>query len=263
MSAAEIKFGVEIECYVPRGRAGERFVAGAYHRGLQINEAPTGWNGQRDGSLSSSVNINGRAYRPVEVVSPILSGLDGLAQIFYVVEMLQSAGAIVNEKCGLHVHVDGSGIKDDPAAITRLVYEFRAFENVLLAVNGDKAQQRLNNYYCKLSNEWRGDPFVDRYRSLNLTNLARRKGTVEFRLFAAEIDPEFIITVVYMAVAMVAKVQTSLDLLPVVTSNMTPLQRAVNFVERYWSDVQNLIIPEDPTDDIETVLLHRVAQAGI
>jgi hypothetical protein len=260
MKGQDIRFGVEIECYVPVGTRGMQ--AGSYHRGIQINDTPTGWNGQSDGSLNGSKIVGGKRYRPIEVVSPILSGLDGLAQVFYVVEMLQAAGAIVDSKCGLHVHVDGRGLRTAEQR-SRMIYEFMNFESVLLGLNGSKTRQRMNNTYCKLSADWCGDPFSDRYRSLNMTNLNRQKGTVEFRLFAAEIDTEYIITAVYMAVAMVVKAESATDLIGVNVRHTSAIDKAGLFVERYLREARNLIISDESTEDVETVLQARVAVAGI
>jgi hypothetical protein len=258
----DIRFGVEIECYVPVGTRG--MSAGAYHRGIQINDTPAGWNGQRDSSLHTVKVLDGRQYRPIEVVSPILSGLEGLAQVFYVVEMLQAAGAIVDEKCGLHIHVDGRSLVTE-AQRERLIHEFVRFEKVFLSLNGRKARQRMHNTYCRLSDNWIGSASGDRYRSLNMTNLYRgRKGTVEFRLFAAEIDAEFIITAVYMAVAMVVKVTTAADRLDdLQDDDVTIGDRARRFVQRYLWDSTNLIISDESTADVEAVLYRQIELAGI
>jgi hypothetical protein len=45
-----------------------------------------------------------------EVVSPILSGADGLYQVATMCAALANLGAICNDNCGLHVHVDANDI---------------------------------------------------------------------------------------------------------------------------------------------------------
>ena len=44
----------------------------------------------------------------LEIVSPILQGEDGLEQINMVCSALQRAGAKIDKRCGLHVHMDVS-----------------------------------------------------------------------------------------------------------------------------------------------------------
>lgn len=257
MLAKNLKFGIEIECYVPTKYADKHFVAGSYHHGIQIAVAPQGWKGEADGSLGNGFLLNGITYRPIEIVSPILAGEDGLAQVFYIAQVLSESGAIVNKNCGLHIHVNGRQLTIDQ--INQLVYEFRAYEDVLLAANGIKTEQRLDNFYCKTSDKWQGDPFNDRYRTLNLCNIVGSKKTVEFRLFAADTSPEFLVTAVYMVVAMVSRVteDTSLPVLPRGTYH----QKALTFVKTYWSKKAYRIDPESRIKDVVTVLLDQVAHA--
>src|SRR5262245_13438734 len=94
MNANELTFGIEIECLIPAANAPQ---VGGYHAGRQIEDLPTGWNAQHDGSIRTR-----RGYVGVEVVSPVLSGPDGVRQVKFVCEWLASIGAKVNQSTGLH-----------------------------------------------------------------------------------------------------------------------------------------------------------------
>lgn len=258
MLAKDRKFGIEIECFVPRNTRG--FQTGAYHRGLQISECPNGWNGQRDCSLSTPTG-----YRAIEVVSPPMAGLEGLGQIYYVVELLQSAGAIVNNSCGLHIHVEGKDAYNEHK-IDNVVRDFQSFENLLFSLCGRHTVRRMNNSYCSHSRHWTGDRLSDRYRSLNLVNMGYgRKQTFEFRLFAADLDVFYILTSVYAVVALVNESINS-TLTDTITreqknNNTNIFQQIENFVEFFWTNESNLIISDEPTDDIVEVLKSRVNES--
>ena len=102
--AAEATFGIEIECFLPRGCVR----VGAYHAGVELGSRfPAGWNAQRDGSLRTTL----RGYEGVEIVSPVLRGREGLEQVRQVAALLQELGARVNRTCGLHVHVGATSVQ--------------------------------------------------------------------------------------------------------------------------------------------------------
>lgn len=212
-TASKLTFGVEIECYMPKS---DYMTPGAYHRGEQIQGFPTGWNAQKDGSIT---NYAPSGFYGVEIVSPKLQGLDGITQVVAVLDYLNEQGAKVDSHCGLHVHVNGKNL--DLAQIETLKAEFKQFEKVFFALNGSLALTRFNNTtYCKPSTLWTITEVqngvtvpaasVDRYRSLNLVNwyTLQNKKTVEFRLFAGTTEVETAITAIFMCVALVAKVQS-------------------------------------------------------
>src|SRR3954470_7213352 len=92
-----MSYGIELEITIPHGT----ITAGGYHAGLPIPGFPSGWNAQNDGSIRPTIP----GYVGVEIVSPILRGADGLAQIADVVARLNAMGGRVNRSCGFHVHV--------------------------------------------------------------------------------------------------------------------------------------------------------------
>jgi hypothetical protein len=61
-----------------------------------LNEVPSTWGIKSEGSIEGS--------HPFELVSPPLSGIEGLEEVGRVLDLLEVLGAQVNSSCGLHVH---------------------------------------------------------------------------------------------------------------------------------------------------------------
>lgn len=168
------------------------------------------WKCERD----ASINCETKNHESVsdeyscEVVTPILQ-YDDLDDLQNIVRKLREAGAIANDSCGIHVHVDGSNHTAD--SLINLVNLFTGRQDLFYEAlqNGDRAgrwcqktskemMKAMRNgshtkaaiervYYSELNNGYRGG--IDhshycraRYRGLNLHALYT-KGTVEFRLF--------------------------------------------------------------------------------
>ncbi len=202
-NANDTTFGIEIECTLP---VTVRIEVGGYHRGCQIEGLPAGWNAQRDGSLHAA-----RGFYAVEIVSPVLRGADGLAQVAKVCQWLNSVGAEVNSSCGLHVHVGWQG---DKAALIRLTTMVANHEKGIYASTGTHSRERST--YCRgvrndrsMRSEFLEETGTarqfDRYHVLNLTNLQRRQPTVEFRAFAGTTNARKIAGYVRMCVGLVNK----------------------------------------------------------
>jgi len=230
----EITFGVEIECYLPHGSIAR---VGGYHRGIQIDWAPQGWNAQRDGSLDRAP----RGYEGVEIVSGILRGADGLREVKFVVEQLRRLDAKVNATCGFHVHV---GFPREAKPIERLTYLVANFEDALYAATGTSRRQQ-QGYSAPITDDLRGLDIrravrdslrrgyargIDRYRSLNLTNvLAGRRPTVEFRAFQGTLNWQKMAGYIRLCVGLVeraltVKRRTSWDAKPPVATS--PIARS-------------------------------------
>lgn len=105
-------FGVEIECYVPRGRAQ---VASAIRTALQKSCRFEGYNHHDHGnwkivtdSTVDTKTINGKRCTGMEIVSPggdgALKGMAGLLEVQKVVATVRSLGGVVDRHTGLHCH---------------------------------------------------------------------------------------------------------------------------------------------------------------
>lgn len=191
MNASDMTFGVEIETIAPQSVIeNDGLRIGAYHHGIQVPYLPQGWKAERDGSIDASRIPGGHAC---EIVSPVLRGAEGLAQVAEVVRTLEAKGHKVNITCGVHVHIGWS--RNLPAeALARLVTIVAYTEKGLYAITGTKSRER--GTYCggvrKYGNDKDAKPVLDRnrYHALNLTNLANgRSETVEFRVFSGSLNP--------------------------------------------------------------------------
>ena len=92
--------GIEIECFNVDKDA---FIAAAHSKGVKV--VSEGYNHTtrnhfkvvRDGSIQGNL--------PIECVSPILKGKNGMKSLKAVCDSLNESGARVNKSCGLHVHI--------------------------------------------------------------------------------------------------------------------------------------------------------------
>ncbi len=203
MQASEMTFGCEFEVTLPAANCP---TAGNYHQGIQIPGLPTGWNAQRDASIQCTVH----GHVGVEIVSPVLKGVEGLRQVQLVCKWLQENGARVNKSTGFHVHV---GCRREEGLLGKVAFLVANFEKALYAATGTKNRERGS--YCRpIQNDTRYQQrFVsgqrastDRYHSLNLTNLdLGRKPTVEFRVFAGTTNAIKAIGYIRLCLAVVEK----------------------------------------------------------
>lgn len=189
-TTSTLTFGIEIECVgLSQGaaaaalqRAGVRCETPGY-----THETMATWKVVPDGSLRGR---NGAC----EVVSPVLSGTDGLAEVRTVMKILRDAGARVNESCGMHVHV---GVDQLTLAEQAAVIEmYHAFQWAFTAwvkerrINGSWARLRNARDTQTLAREWAGvqsmsdlhavSRYNNRYHALNVASYERH-GTFEFR----------------------------------------------------------------------------------
>ena len=255
MKANQLTFGVEIECLVPETMV---LAAGGYHSGQPIPELPR-WNCQTDRSLSSEPG-----FRTVEVVSPVLKGEDGLCNMADTYLWLKENGAKVNGSCGFHIHIGAKDFSDEQ--IQSIMAAFRKYELAFFALNGSEMASRYNSRYCANSQAWTDQNLPSdtagaqnhykRYRSLNTTNVGRgRRSTIEFRLFAATMEPEAAVTAVYMVCALVAKAASEVS----GDATRLPITESVEtFLSQHYSDTSNWSIIEDESPaDISTELMRK------
>lgn len=203
-----LTFGIEIECTIPTDALRARgWSVGGYHVGAPI-PGHTGWKAMHDGSIQAR-----RPYEGVEVVSPVLSGVDGLRQIEAMVADLRAMGAKVNTSTGFHVHVGWNGT---PAQLRRLICFVAFHEKALFASTGTTSREG-NSYCSSIKFNYRrletlqteadiAYAGVSRYHVLNLANLrAAGKRTVEFRVFAGTLNLVKMLAYVQLCLGIVVK----------------------------------------------------------
>lgn len=149
----------------------------------------TAWKVTYDGSVSSGC----------EVVSPILSGAEGLESVRNVVRTLKAAGARVDDSCGFHVHVDARDLQGPE--LINAVRRYAQQENEIDAFMAPRRRQSRSNWCLSMVDlaqtfATRGDLFSattvaelpqTRYYKLNLAAYVKH-GTLEFRQHAGTLN---------------------------------------------------------------------------
>lgn len=222
MMLKEQKFGVEIEMTGITRKQAANIVAKAlnstssepdgscYHTRKIKDSSRRIWKVMRDSSICPRTKTGsaGDEYR-VEFVTPPLKYKD-IELLQQIVRDLRSAGAMTNDSCGIHIHVDGAN--HNPQSLRRLVnfmiarqdliYEAleigdradhwckKLSSTLLTEMKKDKELSREkietiwysrnnDNYYGGIDHQHYNDT---RYHGINLHSYFSKK-TVEFRLF--------------------------------------------------------------------------------
>ncbi|HIQ01657.1 MAG TPA: amidoligase [Anaerolineales bacterium] len=234
MDLREISFGVEIETVKRRrervARAIQSVVGGnVRHVGSPACFDPWEvtdtqgrvWKVVADGSL---INVPG--HLRAEVVSPVLAYED-IPTLQEVIRAVRRCGAKVDEKCGIHIHVDARPFDGRTLAnLAKIIYKQEALILTALGVN----ENRLRNYSKPVSDElirkiersrprtkdqlnriWYGyhnrrPQHFDstRYYGVNLHNVWYR-GTVEFRWFEGTLHAGKVKAYIQLVLAIAAK----------------------------------------------------------
>jgi hypothetical protein len=179
MNANEITFGVEIETTIPHGT----LRVGPHGCGASIEQLP-GW--KADGDPSIRVTVDG--HTPCEFVSPVFRGTEGLKQLMADLEVIRGFGAQVNASCGLHIHVGFN--KRDDEAMKKLITLVANFEKAIFATTGTKAREQ-GRWCGSIKRHGNADDAWTRSNGnrYHMLNTGTSKPTVEFRPFAATLNP--------------------------------------------------------------------------
>lgn len=197
-------FGLEIECLMPAGKTRRQLAdhltdAGVETRAEEYNHAQRGhWKIVTDASLGYT--------RGAEIVSPVLTGVDGAAAIKKVCDALVAFGCTVNRQCGLHVHV---GFRDATAdQLKRLMAAYCHFEPVIDSMMPNSRRGNANQFIRSVigfrtayanattlqqvllvasGGRWDSPRGSSRYYKLNLRS-HEQHGTVEFRQHAGTVE---------------------------------------------------------------------------
>ena len=185
MQYTDRKFGIEIEFVgARRDEVASRLRAAGIDAHVEgYNHRTTShWKIVTDASLHHRTGMTG------ELVSPILQGADGFAQLETVCRVLNEiGGCTVNRTCGLHVHLD---CRDMTAPQIAKVWErYATYEEQIDMVMPQSRRgqarwcrsvvdhkDRMKQFTTKESQAYA----MDRYYKVNLTNIATR-GAMEFR----------------------------------------------------------------------------------
>lgn len=252
-----LKFGIELECYLPKALVeSEQFTVGGYHRGVQIVGAPDGWKAEKDASVSPHAP---RGFVGLEIVSPVLQGEDGLAEVVGFFDFLKEVGAQVSVRTGMHVHADGTTLS--PAQVGQVQEAFKFYESAFYGLNGPYYSERLSNPYCAPSERWNG---LGRYCSLNIQNyLNSRKKTLECRVWRATLEAEVAVAAVVMLTSLVGKVKAGQHV-PTGSSKVTcPREASKLFTEAYISGGYSPVDDMAFNDEVAGIIHTQAKAAGV
>lgn len=177
------------------------------HQIVPTQEIYTQWKVERDGSVTTTMNgqeVGG------ELVSPILTiDGDGLQQIKTVTQALKQAGATVDRRCGLHIHIS---VKDFDNQQRANIVDLWAFQERV--IERFVAKSRINNQYCARLNARSVSNIVDalkrgrtvtgmtgKMQSLNVLPYETPKKTFEVRLHQGTLSGKKINTWVKLLLA--------------------------------------------------------------
>lgn len=191
-------FGTELECYLPNGvshiEAARRITAAGVSCSAQNynHNTATSWKIVTDGSL-------GDYQRGAEIVSPILRGEAGLAQLHTVCTVLTDMGAEIKRTCGFHVHV---GIRNEDAQTVANIYALYGHYEPVIDTFMPRSRRAQGSGYCKAVRNLAQRASVaqdvneiarimgrDRYFTVNIESYFRY-GTIEFRQHSGTVDPQ-------------------------------------------------------------------------
>ena len=209
--------GVEIEVVVPKGIS-ERELTNSLVREMRAAKIDVNAVGYTHDTTSYWKITSDGSIRPagVEVVSPILKGKRGLAELKKCIGAIRRAGGSVNKSVGIHVHFGANGLELDH--FKNILYNYAGFEPI---INKTLYESRRNSQWARLvssipdltnkidrsnsfdelaTNVFGGDPYNyrggARYYSVNFMAY-RRHGTVEFRQLQGSVEEDTIIYWVY------------------------------------------------------------------
>lgn len=240
MTISARTFGVEIECHLPPGKTHGN-LAEYIRRHARVSarcrnythETVSYWKLVQDGSLGFDRGAS------VEVVSPILSGEEGLLEVARVMSAIQAFGAFVSKRCGFHVHVYAGdlNLKQMQSVAINFVNCETAFdalvqpsrrgnENQFILSNrigfGGSCENEMINraiaayesadsivQLCRIAGSTNiNGSYATRYRKLNFDSYHRYR-TVEFRQHGGTVDALKATNWVRLCIAFVEKAMTN------------------------------------------------------
>jgi hypothetical protein len=187
------KFGIEIEAY---GVSMDRVATALREAGIDCQNEGYNHTTRNHWKVISDASLNGT--QAFELVSPILEGLAGLAQVETVSRVLTRLRVKINKTCGLHIHFDASGFGLEQ--MKNIVVNYANYEAIIDSFM-PQSRRANNNTYCRsitrLAEQVDGansiNQMVDlqgtRYQKINLQAYNRHR-SIEFRQHSGTIEFE-------------------------------------------------------------------------
>ena len=188
-----VTFGVEMETYnVDR----ESLIAKAAENNLPLEYQ--GYNHHDSNRVFKCVSDGSiTGINPIECVTPVLKGRNGLAALKNACATLNAVGAKVNKSTGLHVHI---GAKDlTPAQYANVFYNYQMLESLIDSFMAESRRANNNGYCMSLRGKYlrtcetREEVYQalggSRYYKVNPCSWSRHQ-TIEFRQHQGSTDFE-------------------------------------------------------------------------
>lgn len=134
-------FGLEVEGY---GMSQQAVAAALVAAGVTCRVEVYGHSTPRDWKVVTDASISGN--HGFEVVSPILRGPEGLAQVRTVMDALKAAGAKVNKSTGVHVHIGAADFSVQE--VRNIAKNYVLFEDFFDAIM-PPSRRASNNVYIR------------------------------------------------------------------------------------------------------------------
>ena len=222
--------GVEIEIVRPTNMTHTEFINGLVKElkkaGIDVqavgytHQTTSYWKITSDGSIETKQGIRSREAG-CEIVTSILKGKRGLAELKKGIAAIRRAGGSINQSVGVHVHFGANGLQLDHWK--NVLYNYAGFEPY---INKTLYKTRRNSIWAKLisrisnltNNIDRSNNFVElgtnvfgvvpmatessyrsegRYYTVNLYAFLRH-GTIEFRQLQGSVEEDTILYWIYL-----------------------------------------------------------------
>lgn len=139
--AFEKQFGIELECYnVSQHTLKSKLID------FGINCTIEGYNHTTRNHWKIVSDSSIRGTQALELVSPILQGEEGIAELMKVCKVLKKCGAKVNRSCGTHIHINARNFSIDQWK--RIYINYARLENVIDKIM-PSSRRGNTNQYCK------------------------------------------------------------------------------------------------------------------
>lgn len=185
-------FGVEIECLV---------AASIMRESATRNAMPfqyEGYNHVDNNHYYKFVSDSSiRGENPIECVSPVLTGREGMKSLENCCKALNEAGAQVNRSTGLHVHIGAQNLSDE--AYVNVFKNYQKLERVIDTFMANSRRSNNSQWcrtlqgkdfsWCTTKSDIYDEMNGNRYFKVNACSYARHQ-TIEFRQHQGSTDFE-------------------------------------------------------------------------
>jgi hypothetical protein len=239
MTASNQTFGIEIEAHLPRGKSRADLAAALTAAGVAATAEHYNHTTRRHWKVITDASLG--YDRGVEIVSPVLTGLDGLELVRKAADAIKAFGCTVDRRCGLHIHVgfNGATVDQFKALANTYIHFEEAIDSIMprsRRANNNNMLASIRPYKARIDAAQNAEEVIratpTRYLKLNLQSFWRH-GTVEFRHHSGTVESTKILNWLAVCLTITAKARTA-----GAAAEPTPLAhyRGVPVTREIWSD---------------------------